>query len=800
MIDCNRKDSIYSPNPFYLDKKIIDDMKNSAEVLDSLVCNIVKNIHNTFSDFLEYIPDFNYKQDILNLNIPLSPVFWVRFDAFIRQDGGIFFSEFNYDKPCAQREILASEYLSVKDNVNTGFKNTFIESFKNIVREFFKEKKKFNTAILIDPCHLEEAHLSYLYKDLLEDDNFSFIPVGPKNLSIINDQLFAFGKEKIDIVLRQFPCEHLDEVSNIDEILKLFDKGEVLLLNDPRIIIGQCKSLFFYLWKLLTSNDSRLTEVEKEVIRKTVPKTSIFTKKDIENTLKNKDKYVLKPIYGRYSDDVFIGISYTNEEWADIIDYVIKSSKSFILQEFCPIHKDSVTAVYKGKFIPKEAFGNFGVYLINGKVQGFCTRWNESYLTCDESTWITPIGLYNSYLNLIKPQLLDRKKTWNKINDRAMLEYGFTGRYFRNKEYIGLDSILINKEKFQELKTACEDICKILKKCQGVVMNNIDTFAPILEIEGLNNLSTQRYTDSFVFLGRMDWCLNSRGEWKLLEFNSETPAGLVESIGINKLIKDELNINYENPNEYMSQMIKAEFLKIVLDYAKSTKIDNIAILSSTYYEDWYNTRILYDIVKDLPYNIVMGSIFDIKTYNEKIYLYGKPVDAVFRYYPLDWFLKDDKKEILKAMELNTLSINPTHTIITQSKGFLALVFELKDQGFFSKEECDLIDKYISETSFDVEKLNTSDICIKPLLEREGTGVLLGCEVLEEPQYPFIFQKREDIKPLDYVQYSTTNLKKKLLYPIIGTYITGEKFCGLYTRLGEIVTTSSCVYAPTFLTD
>lgn len=800
MTDCNRKDSIYSQVPFYLDKETKDNMKNSSEVLDSLVRRIIGNINSIFSDFIDCIPDFKHKQDILDLKIPLSPVFWVRFDAFIRQDGGIFFSEFNYDKPCAQREILASEHLYAKNNVNKGFKDAFIKSFKTIVQEFFKETRVFSTAILIDPCHLEEAHLSYLYNDILQDSNFNFISVGPKNLKVINGELFAFGREKIDVVLRQFPTEHVGEISDIEEILHLYDKSKVLILNDPRVLIGQCKSLFFYLWKLVNNNDLRLSDLEKEVIKRTLPYTSIFSNNHIEKVLKDKDKYVLKPIYGRYSEDVFIGVLHTDEEWLNSINYIIETDKKFILQEFCPIHRDSVTAVSKDRYIPKEAFGNFGVYLIDGKVQGFCTRWNESYLTCDESTWITPIGLSNNYLKILKPNLQNRKKTWNQITDKAMLKYGFTGRYFRNKEYVGLDSLLIDKEKFYELKMACEDICKIFKKAQSLVMNNIDSFAHILEIEGLNNLSTQQYTDSFVFLGRMDWCLNSQGEWKLLEINSETPAGLVESIGLNEIIKEELNIIYENPNEYMVHMIKTEFSKIIEDYKKVNNITNIAILSSTYYEDWYNTEALYNIVKDLPYNFVMGNIFDVKIHNEKMYLYDKPIDAVFRYYPLDWFLKDGNENILKSLESNTLSINPPHTIISQSKAFLALIFELKHQGFFSKEESYLIDKYVAETSFDVRDLNTSDICIKPLLEREGTGVLLAHEVFEEPKYPFIFQKREDIKALDYTQHSTTSKNSKLLYPIIGTYITGEKFCGIYTRLGSLITTNSCVCAPTFLQD
>lgn len=154
-----------------------------------------------------------------------------------------------------------------------------------------------------------------------------------------------------------------------------------------------------------------------------------------------------------------------------------------------------------------------------------------------------------------------------------------------------------------------------------------------------------------------------------LELNAETPAGLVESIGIAEIIKKELNIQHENPNVFMKVQIKAQFSKILEEYKRVKEIHTVAILCSTYYEDWYNAKAVYDIVEGLPYDMVMGNISDVQVQDEKIYLYGHPIDAVFRYYPLDWFLKEGRKDVLEALQLNTLSINPPHTIITQSKAF-----------------------------------------------------------------------------------------------------------------------------------
>lgn len=69
-----------------------------------------------------------------------------------------------------------------------------------------------------------------------------------------------------------------------------------------------------------------------------------------------------------------------------------------------------------------------------------------------------------------------------------------------------------------------------------------------------------------------------------------------------------------------------------------------------------------------------------------------------------------------------------------------VIFELKEQGFFSKEEEEFIEKYVAETTFDVESFY-SGYMHQTLLDREGNGVMLGYEVFEEPEHDFIFQKK-----------------------------------------------------------
>lgn len=799
MMHSTRKNDIYCTVPFYLSEEEFNDFRRSSETLNNLVFRIMTNINTTFKDFKPFIPDFQFKEEILALKRPMSEVFWVRYDGFLRASGGVFYSEFNYDKPCAEREILATGDMDVYNNINSTYRDDFRNSFERIIKSQ-PYKESYRVALLADPCHYEEAHLMFLFHKELGIKNIEFINVGPKNLYVKEGLVYAFG-EQVDIILRLFPTEFSFEITDFENILKVFEAGKVDIVNDPRVIIGQCKNLYTYLWKLVMNKDKRLSDEEIKIIISTLPFTELFNKEKTQYIIKNKNKLVLKPVYGRYSIDVFIGALHTDEEWVQSVNYVLESTKQFIIQEFCEIKPSDTYYTLDGNFVfPVKAFANVGCFMLNHKFSGCCTRWSTDYLTTDDYTWITPIGVKNNAvkINRVFCDEIERKTLWDRVTERSMFEADFTGRHVKNFEYVGLDYLGFDRDKYAELVQATNDLAVIMDKTQNLIYENMNHFADILGIGSLVELVRQRFTEEFLFLGRMDWAVDAKGELKLLEINSETPAGLVEGLFIDKIIAEELKITLPSPNEKLKDKIVTQFKKIINDYSKVKKIETIGLLTSTYYEDWYTVNAINKILKDQPYEFIMGSIYDTRV-NEsgKLCLYGRELDAVYRYYPLDWFDEEDmldKKEALK----NTLSINPPHTIISQSKAFFAIMHELLKQGYYSKEEAYIIEKYVPKTAFEAGKLQTLDYIVKPILSREGKGVAFACELKEIPDESHIYQERVQTMNLDYWVHSNLGETRDTLYPVFGTYVTGTEFAGMYTRLGKFITENICVYAPVFI--
>lgn len=794
MVHSTRRHDIFTKEPFYLEKEYYNTFGETATILNELINRIIRGINSEFKDLIPYLPEFQYKKEILALKNPIAPLLWTRYDGFIKNDGtGVFYSELNYDKPCAQREIIVMESLvNSEENINRGFLEKLRYNIFSICEEYFKDKESITISLLCSSSKVEETHLMMLFKDFFQNEKFKFIICNNTNFEYINEEIYSFG-ERVDAVVRLYPTEFLGEVSCFPEMLKLFENGKLLLLNDPRVIIGQCKNLYSYLWKLIQEGDSRLAKKEVDVIKMSLPYTELLDMHNIQKAIENKDKWVIKPVYGRYSIDVFIGKLYSVEEWAECIDYIIKAykkDKPFILQEFCEI-REEIVPYFNGIFNSREeAFANLGIFISQADYIGTCVRFNASYLTEEATTWITPILLKKKYFKVINTDIDYRSFT------SSLIKYGFCGSYFRLSKCINTNPLILQRNKYEELKELTNKMAAIFQKVQSFAKKNIAIYKDVLNLGYFEKVIKNSNTEELCLLGRMDWILDNDGVFKVLEINSETPAGICETMYIAKEILGKCNskLNLENINREFKEKLLIQTNKMIEEYSKVKEIKSIAIVGSLYYEDWYTMNTIKDIISELKgINVILGNIYDLKVSEElQVSLYGNEIDAIFRYYPLDWLEykeTEDLGRLREALENNkVISLNNTNSIISQNKIFFVLIYELLKFNFFNEEEVSLIKKHIPYTALEVDKMKTNDFIIKPILSREGKGIVLSRDVLdiEEFKEGYIFQ--------EYIFSQTVQNK----YPVLGTYVCGSEFSGLYTRLGNEITDMSCMYTPIFI--
>lgn len=806
MVSAYGEEFVHSQIPFYIEKDLYEKTVYYAELINELSLRILQNIGGSHKELLNYFEDFKFKDKIFNLECALSPMYWTRYDTFFEEWGNIKFAEFNYDKPCGQKEIDLAGQLDFDGNVNKGFCDKLKKELLAIAEEYCGRNEEINVGFLMDPCHYEELHHSNYFKHIFKDTNINIIQAGPNNLSVIDDEVYAYSKVKLKVILRLFPTEFFYEINNIGEILDVFNKGNVLIINDPRIIAVQAKGFFAYLWNLVKTDSPLISHEEKSAVKKCIPYTELFGKSKIEDVINRKDEYVVKSSLGRYSQEVYIGINYSPEDWKCRVESIGESRKVHIIQERIDIRQDYTYAPdINGTNMPISAYGNFGTYIMKDKAIGFLVRWGNSLLTNDYETWMNPIGIDDFPIKINKLPIENREELYEKMSEELAFKYKFTGEYTNINEAVSLDALLINSRLYEEIVYVSEKFCSILEGVYKNIQSNMKIFGAILGVpEGLYKIVENTTVKEFCALGRIDLCIDNESNLKILEFNSETPAGIVESLEIGKFLSEELSLNYRNPNEDLREKIKCILKDIISQIEKEKEVKNIAVVTCWYYEDIYNTNVICDILKELEgYNVIFGNIYDLKVKDDEIYLYGNKIDALYRYYPLDWFYYDeDMRFLIKPLSRGNYLINPGHTIISQSKVIFALIYELLGKGIISDEDEKFILKYIPYTTMEKDKLLCHDYLVKPYLGREGQSIRMNYEEdnVDCEEEEVIYQDRVNIRPLKEKMYSSIKCEEKFMFPIIGAYITGDRFAGIYSRMGDIITDKNAVCIPTYITD
>lgn len=797
-----RESEVFSEHPVYLEPDIYSQILSAAEKLYNLVNRLTAQLISSIAEDGFILPDFPMLPDILNLPFELPPFFWARYDAFERSNGGIFFSEFNYDKPCAQREILVSDWCNPIGNPNSSFAENFRKGIADLWNNYGSGKANPTVGILVDPNHYEETHLAFLYADLLKPLGYKTILLGGQNLSVNNKQATAFG-QSLDIILRQYPTEFSHEVHDYKKLLKLAAKRHVLILNDPRAIIPQAKSLFAYLWQLYLDDSSSLSPDERVTIHDTIPYTRILMNKDWEQLSTERENWVVKPVFGRYSEGVNIGAMMTDQEWLGALKEVFSSPHTYVMQEFIPIKRRVVPAFNSRCYEDSIGFGNFGVYFSAGVFSGICVRWSTDYLSQDDEAWFSPVGVRHTPRPVLETECLfknesDYRRLWNEIAVKAAFRFNYTPSYTGEWESFSIDAVKLTRVKYEELVRATEDLGRIFAKTRQFIQKNLNLFAALLAIpKSLLALLTQDQNEYLSCLGRFDWAIDRGGQLRLLEINCDTPAGLESNI-LNQLLHSYYP-GYQDPNKELPDLLTAQFKLLMNKYTGDIKTMGI-IGCPGCEEDWFQLMYIKEILAPLAEHTIIGDISGLCAAGDRLYLYGQEIQAFYRHYPLEWIVEDKQLQCLLPTLDKLLMINPASALIAQSKAFLAVVWQLLEQGFYLPGEGDLIRKYVVPTYLNWP----GHACvIKPYWGREGQGVYFSKQIKTQDlaglaEKDMVYQDYVDIAPVDISLHNSITRYYQAAYPILGAFLVGDHFGGLYTRLGAPVTNRYAVVAPTFV--
>lgn len=258
---------------------------------------------------------------------------------------------------------------------------------------------------------------------------------------------------------------------------------------------------------------------------------------------------------------------------------------------------------------------------------------------------------------------------------------------------------------------------------------------------------------------------------KMLEFNGDTPTGLLEaSVAQWNWLQEAENVPNRDQFNSLHEQLKASWSFIAAKYPRGTRF-HFTATNEGGREDWGNLEYIADTCVQAGYDISLIAIENIgwdKAGRHFVDEAEKPIDVAFKLYPWEWLTREEfGRNLLRA---DTRWIEPPWKMLLSNKALLPLLW----QRFPNH-------KYLLETHFDTGVQPQAGSWVrKPLLAREGANIqkIVGGQAVPisgsdfHPAYDkngYVYQQWIDLPTFEGFQ------------PLVGSWVVGGKAAGIGIR-------------------
>lgn len=369
-------------HPMFFSEEDIKNFEKISEVIISITNKVTnhyvenEDFRNKFG-FPKLIEDLIQVDNGYDINVPIG-----RFDIFYKDYDNFKFCEINTDGSSAMNEdntigrilleteglkdfgeIYALDYFELIDS--------WVEDSIEIFKKYDPDNPKPNVAIVDfvesgTSAEFEEFKKSYI------SHGYNCIIADPRDLSYRDGKLYK-DDYRIDLVYRRIVTfELIEKAEQIPVFIEAYKNRAFCCIGSIKSQVVHNKIIF----KILHDDDTQalLSNEEKEFVKAHIPFTGIFNGEmsKFEMVLKNKDKFIMKPMDLNASQGVFAGKDFRYDEWKIKLKEIW--DKDYIYQEFYdPFEREHI--VFKSRRPEVEEFKSIlGLFLYKEKFAGMYTR------------------------------------------------------------------------------------------------------------------------------------------------------------------------------------------------------------------------------------------------------------------------------------------------------------------------------------------------------------------------------------------------------------------------------------------
>ncbi len=219
--------------------------------------------------------------------------------------------------------------------------------------------------LLLATVYAEDLQVAALVEAALARRGIPAVRGSPDNLEWDGRRLLLLG-EPVDVLYRFYPTDWLADVPGRTPLFRALAAGAVRLVNDFSEVAAQSKRVFA-LWQ---GNPGRLTEAERALVEAHAPRTEALDPARAGDYRRDRERLVLKRVWGRMGEEVLLGDLAAPAEWDEALGEAAREPGLWAVQE--RFH------ALPTRHAERDVTACVGVYLVGGEPAGAYTRVSES--------------------------------------------------------------------------------------------------------------------------------------------------------------------------------------------------------------------------------------------------------------------------------------------------------------------------------------------------------------------------------------------------------------------------------------
>jgi len=394
---------------------------------------------------------------------------------------------------------------------------------------------------------------------------------------------------------------------------------------------------------------------------------------------------------------------------------------------------------------------------------------------------------------------------WNRVAHAGLRDLNLD-TWAGGRRYLSLATLCLTASEARQLREVTVQFAKLLDQAVTGILEDAEWWSSLAWPWPAIELARQEPPYPSLY-GRFDCLLDEGGDWQIIEYNADTPSGGREASGLEPAIAKLFpgNLRRLSPS-LRSQLIRALRNRIA-EHPRPVRLVGV-VSSHSWLEDIAQATWLAGLLRGAGQPTLIGDITDLANRRGRITLRGQPIDALYRFYPVERLYRHAIFASLAeaAIDGTLLVLNGLRGFLAQSKACLAWLWANRHALGGLAEEA--IERHLPATVL-ARDARAAGLLEKGVLKhvngREGDSVVFGQHVdhasWEERllEGGYVVQRAVNSPAVQDVEVDDLRRRVECVgprYACVGAFSIGGRFGGCYTRLDGPITSARATYAAT----